>query len=231
MNKVDLPILDNVTSATFVGGATYFNFTMGESSYDRHIGVRGGGLIGLGSYNSTYSCFVGGSLGTSHDRWNSLFAINLGSARRSDYDDGRIRNIYAENIRVENLYNQDGEAITGSDREIKNSIEYFSEQFYPYEDFFDSLKPVVFKYNAGKSGRKHLGLIAQDVKQSMEENNISQSELALYCSWIAQDENGVDKEICGLRYGEFIPLAIYEIQTLKQKIKTLETEINELKGE
>lgn len=55
--------------------------------------------------------------------------------------------------------------------------------------------------------------------------------MLLFQSLLAQDENGVDKEICGLRYGEFIPLAIYEIQALKQKIKTLETEINELKGE
>ena len=230
MNKVDLPILDNITDAAFVGGAKYFNFTAGEGSYDRHIGVRGGGLCGLGSYNSTYSCFVGGSLGTINDRWSGLYTVNIGSAK-SSYQDGRVRNIYAETIRVENLYNQDGEAITGSDRNIKNSIEYLSDKPAAFSEFFDALKPVTFKYNDGKSGRKHIGFIAQDVKDNMEANNISQSDLAIYCSWISTDDEGNDVEVCGLRYGEFIPLAIYEIQALKQKVTTLETELKELKGE
>ena len=230
MNKVELPILDNVTDAAFVGGAKYFNFTMGESSYDRYIGIRGGGLCGLGSYNSTYSCFVGGSLGTINDRWSGLYTLNIGSAK-SSYQDGRVRNIYAETIRVENLYNQDGEAITGSDRNIKNSIEYLSDNPVAFSEFFDALKPVTFKYNDGKSGRRHIGFIAQDVKDSMEENNISQSDLAIYCSWMSIDDEGNEVEVCGLRYGEFIPLAIHEIQALKQKVATLETELKELKGE
>ena len=65
----------------------------------------------------------------------------------------------------------------------------------------------------------------------MEPKNISQSDLAIYCSWISADDEGNDVEVCGLRYGEFIPLAIYEIQALKQKVTTLETELKELKGE
>lgn len=230
MNKVDLPILDNITDAAFVGGAKYFNFKAGEGSYDRHIGVRGGGLCGLGSYNSTYDCFVGGSLGTINDRWSGLYTVNIGSEKNS-YQDGRVRNIYAENIRVEHLYNQNGEPITTSDRNIKNSIEYLSDKPAAFSEFFDALKPVTFKYNDGKSGRKHIGFIAQDVKDNMEANNISQSDLAIYCSWISTDDEGNDVEVCGLRYGEFIPLAIYEIQALKQKVTTLETELKELKGE
>ena len=171
-----------------------------------------------------------GSLGTINDRWSDLYTLNIGSAK-SSYQDGRVRNIYAETIRVENLYNQNGEPITGSDRNIKNSIEYLSDNPVAFSEFFDALKPVTFKYNDGKSGRRHIGFIAQDVKDSMEENNISQSDLAIYCSWMSIDDEGNEVEVCGLRYGEFIPLAIHEIQALKQKVATLETELKELKGE
>ena len=230
MNKVELPIFDNVTDAAFVGGLKYFNFTMGSYSSDRYIGVRGGGFYGLGSYDSTFSCRIGGSLGDINNRWRNLFALNLGSAKGS-YQDGRIRNIYAETIRVENLYNQEGETITGSDRNIKNSIEYLPDESIDLDSLFDALKPVTFKYNDGKSGRKHLGFIAQDVRDSMEDNNISQSDLAIYCSWTSADEDGNEIETCGLRYGEIIPLAVREIQALKKKIKTLETELKEIKGE
>lgn len=230
MSKVELPIFDNVTDAAFVGGLKYFNFTMGSYSSDRYIGVRGGGFYGLGSYDSTFSCRIGGSLGDINNRWRNLFALNLGSAKGS-YQDGRIRNIYAETIRVENLYNQEGEPITGSDRNIKNSIEYLPDESIDLDSLFDALKPVTFKYNDGKSGRKHLGFIAQDVRDSMEDNDISQSDLAIYCSWTSTDEDGNEIETCGLRYGEIIPLAVREIQALKKKIKTLETELKEIKGE
>ena len=50
-------------------------------------------------------------------------------------------------------------------------------------------------------------------------------------SWMSIDDEGNEVEVCGLRYGEFIPLAIHEIQALKQKVATLETELKELKGE
>lgn len=226
MGKVELPIFDDILSAEFVGRGTYFNFTMADYIGERFITLSGGGLCTSGTYYSDYRCRIGGNLGTINERWNTLFAINIGSARRNEWEDGRIKNIYAENV-----YINDGEIAT-SDRNRKNSISYLSgDNDSKMSAFFDSLKPATFKYNEGQSGRTHLGLIAQDVRDSMEDANIETTELAIFCSWLTTDQEGNEVENCGLRYSELIPLTIYEIQALKQKVKMLETELKDLKGE
>lgn len=226
MGKVELPIFDDILSAEFIGRGTQFNFTMAGYMGERFVTLSGGGLRTSGSYNSNYGCRIGGNLGTSDDRWNTLFAINIGSARKNEWEDGRIKNIYAQNV-----YINDGEIAT-SDRKCKNSISYLSEDDNSkMSAFFDSLKPATFKYNDGQSGRTHLGLIAQDVRDSMKSADMESTELAIFCSWLTTDKEGNEVENCGLRYSELIPLTIYEIQALKQKIKMLETELKDLKGE
>lgn len=102
-----------------------------------------------------------------------------------------------------------------SDRNLKNSIANIPTK---YETLFDSLIPRTYKYNDGASGRTHIGMIAQEVKDAMEAAGISSTEFAAYIESIDLDGNTV----CGLRYEEFIALCINEIQKLKARVSELE---------
>ena len=101
-----------------------------------------------------------------------------------------------------------------SDREMKQDIVSIPEV---YGDIFDKLLPVTFKYKENTSGRTHLGLIAQDLKDAILSAGLTTTEMAAYCEW--KDEK--DNIGCGIRYEELIALCIYEIQRLKQEVKNL----------
>ncbi len=109
----------------------------------------------------------------------------------------------------------DGAAIT-SDKQYKNSIEALGDR---YEQLFDALRPVRFKYNRGTSGRYHTGFIAQDVKEAVAICGLDTDEFAAYL-----DITHVDGEkTCCLRYDEFIALCVKEIQKLKSRVRDLES--------
>ena len=129
--------------------------------------------------------------------------------------------IYANEIWATTQYYKAGSVFT-SDAKKKNTIKSMDDK---YSTLFDSLHPVTFKLNDGTSGRTHMGLIAQELKQSMDTCEIDSQDLAAYCSWDDVDGN----ETYGIRYTEFISLCIYEIQKLKKQVAILEDEIKELK--
>ncbi len=222
MGKAELSLFNEVENATFLDGSKTYIFQAGDydGNADQQFEISGGPLISDGINNLTYNCRVGNDLGTYDKRWNTLYAINLGSSRTlsAAQNNGRIKNIYAENIYLQ------GTAIDSSDRQIKNSIKYLSSSSSNYEKLFDCLKPVSFKYNDGVSGRTHLGMIAQDVKSTMDELGIDGKDFAAYCAWVDEDGN----ETCGLRYEELIPLAILEIQRLKSRICDLQNALNNI---
>jgi hypothetical protein len=122
-----------------------------------------------------------------------------------------------------NVLFYDSGGITTSDQNKKHDITPLGEQ---YSSLFDTLKPSLFKYNDGKSGRTHIGLIAQEVKNSLDELEISTQDFAAYCAW----DDGAGNETCGLRYEELIALNIHEIQKLKEKVTELERKLQELQG-
>ncbi len=122
--------------------------------------------------------------------------------------------IYANAIYNNNSYSLDS-TISTSDVNKKNTIKPIEEK---YSKLFDVLNPVSFRLNDGTSGRTHIGLIAQELKNSMDICGIDSQDLAAYCSW--QDADG--NETCGIRYSEFIALCIHEIQKLKTRIAELE---------
>lgn len=102
-----------------------------------------------------------------------------------------------------------------SDRNKKKDIELLTDK---YDKFFDTLKPVTYKFIENNSNRTHIGFIAQDVKQSLDLANIDSKDFAGYCAWTTTK----GQEGCGLRYEEFIALNTYEIQKLKNKVNEVE---------
>lgn len=108
----------------------------------------------------------------------------------------------------------DGEPSYGSDRNIKTDITDIPDE---YGTYFDNLRVKVFKYKDGNSGRKHIGLIAQDAYDALEPANLSSMDFAGVCV----RDKGTDDELWTIRMGEYTALCIHEIQKLKQEIKEL----------
>ena len=98
--------------------------------------------------------------------------------------DGSNLTLYATNEgRIDGgTWYRNGGEIDFSDEKIKNSIEEIDDR---YSLLFDNLKPVRYKYNAGTSDRYHTGLIAQDVKNAIEQSGLSTKEFAAYAEWEA----------------------------------------------
>ena len=112
-----------------------------------------------------------------------------------------------------------------SDRNAKNTIQSFTQE---YDLIFNSLNPVMFKYNQGTIGRMHLGFIAQEVESAVEKTGLTTKDFAAVCYDINLDTG--EKYNYALRYEEFIALNTWQIQKLKERVAALETEISLLKN-
>ena len=113
-----------------------------------------------------------------------------------------------------------GTVIYDSDRNVKNSIDYDLSR---YRQFLLDLKPCRFKYNEGQSGRYHIGMIAQDVEQSLYDNGIDSTEFSGWCKAPIRDENhNITGYTYGIRYDSLIPLNTLMIQELVKRVEALE---------
>ena len=114
----------------------------------------------------------------------------------------------------------DGTVIYSSDKNVKNSIDYDLSR---YRQFLLDLKPCRFKYNEGQSGRYHIGMIAQDMEQSLADNGIAASEFSGWCKMPVRDKNhNITGYTYGIRYDSLIPLNTLMIQELVKKVEALE---------
>ena len=121
------------------------------------------------------------------------------------------------------VYSQNSSCNT-SDREAKTEIEYGLGR---YSDLFDDLKPVSFKFKENESDRRHMGLIAQDVEESMNKLDISSKDFATFIKSPRKNDDGEiieDKYDYSLRYGELIALCVEQIQMLKARVAELENQ-------
>ena len=137
--------------------------------------------------------------------------VNIGSTSTS---------LGSSNYKWSAVYASTG-TIQTSDRNQKYDINYDIDK---YADIFDYLKPASYKLIDGQSGRIHLGMIAQDVEESMKELGIDSQDFAAF---IKERVDGED--IYGLRYEEFIPILITKIKQQQTQIDSLQGEITALK--
>ena len=145
---------------------------------------------------ATYLYFNTGNLGC----WNDTYGL----AWRENHASGQLT--------LKAGYN------TESDERIKYNIDEFSnwDDFY---NFYMSLKPKTFKYNQDVKEEVHIGMIAQDVAESIVENNLTNEKLSL----VQVEENDAmdDGRQYFLAYQEFIPLNIKMIQKHEKEIQEL----------
>ena len=119
-------------------------------------------------------------------------------------------------IRWGDVYSQNA-TINTSDANFKKDVEYGLDRFLPV---FDALRPVSFKFIDGQSDRTHMGIIAQDLEETLSELNIPTKDFAAFIkSWGIDEETKEGSYRYAIRYGEFIPLLIYQVQKIKEALK------------
>jgi hypothetical protein len=111
-----------------------------------------------------------------------------------------------------------------SDKHVKKDIEELS---YAYDKIFDALQPVSYKFKINNNNRTHIGFIAQDVKDAVQNAGLTTKDFAAYCEW----NNEHDEVGCGLRYSEFVALNTDQIQKLKVRVAELENKLALLTGQ
>lgn len=122
------------------------------------------------------------------------------------------------------IYDKNGNEITGSDRNIKSSISKLNTA--DSASFIYSLVPSKFKYLEGTSNRYHHGFIAQEVKESMGDD-----DWGVFIDGNMESQKMVnERDYLGLRYAEFIADIVATIQYQKEIIDGLESRLNTLES-
>lgn len=104
-----------------------------------------------------------------------------------------------------------------SDKKLKKNIKSLDDKF---NDFFDELKPVSFKWKSTKyktGDNTHIGFIAQDVQEAQKKSNLD-------LDIVYEDNN-----LLNLDKRELIALNTWQIQLLKKQLQEQQKEIDELK--
>lgn len=144
-------------------------------------------------------------------------------------------------------------SISTSDRNFKKEIRGLEEK---HLNFFLRLIPVSYQFIDGESGRTHIGFIAQDVEDAMEQCGITALDFAGFCKDVKTqsvpiekkvellegeivtytdyeerpvlDADGNPEYIYSLRYEEFIALVTYATQKLYKKVDEMEARMERM---
>lgn len=114
-----------------------------------------------------------------------------------------------------------------SDANIKNSIVETPLGL----DFIDRLKPRKYKFNEHQTNKHFHGLVAQEVKEVLDDLNVPEDEFAAYCHHTNTDDEGNENENYSLQYTGFIAPMIKAIQELSAKVEDLQAQIDAITGQ
>lgn len=224
----DCTIIDAIYSSGY--GEVYWgniNFTNYLSS-DWYVSGSSGYISSVYVSSTTYAALYG--------IWYIYSSLRFGTSTSSyqlyidkdqvtfRYNNSQIGDIecYSTYVDFQGTFKTNGNSwISSSDRKAKNHIDAFSNA---YSVLFDNLKPRIYRYNVGTSGRYHSGFVVQDVLEAMKVAGLTTQDFAAVCA--LGDPNDEDTE-WGLRYEELISLNTWEIQKLKARVAELEKILSE----
>ena len=85
------------------------------------------------------------------------------------------------------------------------------------------MKPASYRFNNGRSGRRHTGFIAQDLEKSMLDAGLDSMDLAAFIKEPVEEvfEDGIKDYRYGIRYGEIVSLNTHMIQKLYRMVDEL----------
>ena len=231
-----------VTGNTTVGGtltttgATTLKSTLAVTStatFNNDATFKTESYFQKSSYLSN-ACYVRGY--TSKNAESVLIGMGSGdwiAVGQADY----ILGLRGSSVR---LGSSSGTVVT-SDRNLKKDIEDIDDR---YIEFFKKLRPVTYKYEIGRTGRPHIGFIAQEVEEALKDSELTTADFAGICvdDVVYTEENKDDeyddmnyaynkglKQVYSLRYEEFISLNSKMIQELIKENTILKNEIQQIK--
>ena len=229
---------DSVTLGSSYGG---FECASGNDGKSTTTGAKM-----YGSDADNYFIATGRGVRMTYGEEYAVYCTSNGVTLAGDYDFRAATNLYCmtsggaslgtSKYHWDTVFADTGE-INTSDKRQKNSIDYDMEG---YERFFSLLRPTRYRMNNGRSGRFHVGFIAQDVEEALEAAGLTSMDFAGFIkSPIHEGElaNGegdestpiIDYEYA-LRYQEFTALNTHMIQKLLQRVEELEKRVAELEG-
>lgn len=199
------------------------------TSYDSAITVNGDDELGIEFYGNVKgygqkgACFHVNSAGLTNFAITNQENRIYGNCELSVYGTQRLKyELYVEG-------NIHGNVISASDKNVKKDIRALDIE--NSAQFIYSLIPSEFRFKNGTSNRLHHGLIAQEVKKSMGDN-----DWGLFIDKKVDNENYIETEVnsetgeqtqlltarYGLRYDELIADLIATVQSLNNRLKALE---------
>ena len=104
---------------------------------------------------------------------------------------------------------------TGSDRQLKENIKPLDTSLSL--NLIDITNPIEFKYKS--SDGKHYGMIAQDVREQLD--NLGETDAKL--------EHDMESGMKAINYEEYIPHLINYVKELRAELNRVKAELNELK--
>jgi len=117
-------------------------------------------------------------------------------------------------------------SLNGSDIRLKKDVSTIDKGV----ELILNLKPVQYRWKAKEKGRYHYGLIAQEVKKTLDKLNIDSGlyvDPTIKPDWDRNDPEQENVEhTLALRYGELIAPLIQTVQYLNQRIEDLESRLS-----
>lgn len=236
-------VTDTVTASKLQGGQVNLlgsdGFVAGQlilttaSSYEgQKVYMRSGAIQISGTQGDVYLSSWASALQIKYNTTEIACTGNFVCSPDNGYSCGSASNRWSA------VYAATG-TIQTSDKNDKTAINY---DLSDYEQFYNDLEPMSFKFIDGTSGRTHIGLGAQDVEASLSKAGISDTDFAGFVRARVEDDaetkaddgenenttkaNTADanssKYKYALRYSEFVPLNIWQIQKLKKRVDALE---------
>lgn len=206
-----------------------------DSNYGMHIhgALSTDAKIQVGNGNCIIndSGYINTKSGLYSDGTNELNAYGVTARDYLNVNGGGGHGIYcAKGINSSNLL---AESRAGEDPAITSKTAVKGTQFVTYSDkrlkrdikdiakdkaiaILKDLKPVSFKYIT--NSKKRVGLVAQDVKKTLEENGLDKEPFLLE----VQEESFDDRKFYNLDYSAFIPILVKGYQDQQERIEALE---------
>lgn len=149
------------------------------------------------------------------DNYKSIGAITNGT---TIFENHRWKTIYSNTAAISTSDINSKKDITATDLGLNfiNSLNPVSYRFKVGENLVEKDENNNLIITAKPGTRKHYGLIAQQVKEVLDEANVED-----FGGWVLIDKNDPDSEQA-LRYEEFISPLIKAVQELTARVKSLE---------
>ena len=224
----DSDVANNNDSTTL-----YYNLK-NEKFENSNEGSKSSMYISSKSITTTSGCSLGSNTASWAAIWTNELNADKITANEINADKITAKELNADKITATYL---NGEELTGkvvnttSDLRLKQNINH---DISKYDKLFDSLKPASYQFKSDSNPKTHLGFIAQEVEQSLFDNNLTRKDFAgVNIRGEGFDDKtdtilNLDKTTYTLGYNELHALEVRQIQLLKARVQELEEKIEQL---